>query len=109
MRFTAIAFAAAGLMFTGKDDSLGRLLAILTLALLANPSISQSEEKVGDTSVEANPGRPTVTPPATLTPLGYLRLPCRNNVGCLSRKRKRFNACSVVRFCCCPYSRSVFD
>ena len=52
---------------------MGRLLAILTLALLANPSISQSQEKLGGTSAEANPSRPTVTTPATLTPVGYLQ------------------------------------
>ncbi len=58
------------------------LLAILATVLFAWPAIGQSstnEAKSGAQTVaqedepEANPGRPTVSNPATLTPVGYLQ------------------------------------
>jgi hypothetical protein len=42
----------------------------LIYALLARPVVAQSPDEEGP---EANPGRPTVSTPATLTPVGYLQ------------------------------------
>jgi len=49
-----------------------RSLALLFLicALLARPAVAQSQN---EERPEANPGRPTVSTPATLTPVGYLQ------------------------------------
>src|SRR6266852_3174481 len=45
-------------------------LFFLICALLARPTIAQSQD---EDEPEANPGRPTVSTPATLTPVGYLQ------------------------------------
>ncbi len=45
-------------------------LSFLICALLARPAVAQSQE---EDAPEANPGRPTVSTPATLTPVGYLQ------------------------------------
>jgi hypothetical protein len=46
--------------------------AALLAGVLACSAISQGQES--KESVAANPGRPTVSAPATLTPVGYLQL-----------------------------------
>jgi hypothetical protein len=53
------------------------LLIVMALATMA-PSLAQSDKNDGSTKVsddvpEANPARPTVATPATLTPVGYLQ------------------------------------
>src|ERR1700676_2503591 len=45
-------------------------LFFLIYALLARPVAAQSQD---EDAPEANPGRPTVSTPATLTPIGYLQ------------------------------------
>jgi len=45
-------------------------LFFLICALLARPTFAQSQD---EDEPEANPGRPTVSTPATLTPVGYLQ------------------------------------
>jgi hypothetical protein len=45
-------------------------LLFLIWSLLARPVLAQSEDQ---DAPEANPGRPTVSTPATLTPVGYLQ------------------------------------
>ena len=45
-------------------------LLFLIWGLLAQPVLAQSEDQ---NTPEANPGRPTVSTPATLTPVGYLQ------------------------------------
>src|SRR5260370_39438523 len=45
-------------------------LVFLICALLARPTFAQSQD---EDEPEANPGRPTVSTPATLTPVGYLQ------------------------------------
>jgi hypothetical protein len=46
--------------------------AVLLTRMLACSAISQGQES--KESVAANPGRPTASTPATLTPVGYLQL-----------------------------------
>ncbi len=45
------------------------LIAVLTVSALR----CEAQTDVVETPVEANPGRPTVSTPATLTPVGYLQ------------------------------------
>jgi hypothetical protein len=45
----------------------------LFLALSAAPAHAQTTQKTDDAVPEANPARPTVSTPATLTPVGYLQ------------------------------------
>ena len=49
-----------------------RLMAFVfvTCVIFTRPAIAQSQE---EDQPEANPGRPTVSTPATLTPVGYLQ------------------------------------
>jgi len=60
-------------MATNGEASLKRSLHILSasLALLLAP-LAQAQDAAKETP-EANPGRPTVSTPATLTPVGYLQ------------------------------------
>ena len=53
-------------------DGISRIVALLLLScgLLARPAFAQSQ---APDQPEANPGRPTVSTPATLTPVGYLQ------------------------------------
>src|SRR5712664_2697379 len=44
-----------------------------TCNLLSMLTLVADAQKPDDTSVEANPGRPTVSTPATLVPVGYLQ------------------------------------
>lgn len=47
-------------------------LLILLCCLLSCPALAQDNQNT-DAELEANPGRPTVSTPATLTPIGYLQ------------------------------------
>lgn len=50
-----------------------RVAALATLATLATAAVGQQAAPASSGSVAANPGRPTISTPATLTPVGYLQ------------------------------------
>jgi len=56
---------------SGAEGPLRAVLYVLLLSLFIVPS-SAAQSVVSD-DPEANPGRPTVSTPATLTPVGYLQ------------------------------------
>jgi hypothetical protein len=49
------------------------VLVILAIAVSTYTLRTEAQASEEETAVEANPSRPTVTSPATLTPVGYLQ------------------------------------